>query len=148
MYPQRLSATQPTHALTLDNLYLLERYCRLVETRDAPEEQVLAYLKLANDTPAGRPSKARRSEHARACAQSLAVVLGWSGTEVTALAQAMLSNGIASSMADIDWLHRCRDASDATGLAATGLLAAAALNANSTNEQWRAVGEAVMAGQR
>jgi len=149
VFPQRLAGSPPAASgLSLHNLYLLERYCRFVETADAQEEKLLTYLELATPPTAGRDNKTSTAELSIRCATVLAPLLGWTASEVKILSDASLTDGIARSLADIDWLMRCRGASRATGLAATSLLAAGSLHADSTPAQWRVVGEAAMANQR
>ncbi|PBP67422.1 hypothetical protein B1F69_05530 [Pseudomonas syringae] len=125
--------------LSMNSLYLLDRYRNWRDNCGYPEETLLDYFKQANDTHRDNTQ----------CAARLASLTGWTSSEVLA-ANALLtgSDRIASSMHEVDWLSRMHSASDVTGLSARQLLSATDLTATSTASHWKSVGEAVIAANR
>ncbi|RMN14819.1 hypothetical protein ALQ65_01019 [Pseudomonas syringae pv. coriandricola] len=125
--------------LSMNSLYLLDRYRDWRDNCGYPEEALLEYFKQANDTPRDNTQ----------CAARLASLTGWTSSEVLA-ANALLtgSDRIASNMHEVDWLSRMHNASDVTGLSAKQLLSATDLTATSTASHWKSVGEAVIAANR
>ncbi len=125
--------------LSMNSLYLLDRYRNWRDNCGYPEETLLDYFKQANDTHRDNTQ----------CAARLASLTGWTSSEVLA-ANALLtgSDRIASSMHEVDWLTRMHSASDVTGLSARQLLSATDLTATSTASHWKSAGEAVIAANR
>ncbi|RMT37253.1 Tc toxin subunit A [Pseudomonas syringae] len=125
--------------LSMNSLYLLDRYRNWRDNCGYPEETLLDYFKQANDTHRDNTQ----------CAARLASLTGWTSSEVLA-ANALLtgSDRIASSMHEVDWLSRMHSASDVTGLSARQLLSATDLTATSTASHWKSAGEAVIAANR
>ena len=121
-------------SLSFKTLYLFDRFNHFLKTYQQPEESLLSYLKFADFF--GGETQAINGR--------LAQLLNWTTTEVTALTST-LSFGRAQTIKDIDWVMRCHDTCKATGLSASALLKAVALDNNSSAAQWKTVGEAVMA---
>jgi hypothetical protein len=59
-----------------------------------------------------------------------------------------LSRQKAATVAAVEWVYRCKQLCDASGLTANGLLAAVNLNPDSPFADWQAMGEAAMAASR
>lgn len=143
------SAAMP--ALTLANLYLLERYCQWVQTGGKPEDDLLAYFALANSEPhAGHPQQ---------CAQALAGLIGWTTAEIE-LTTTTLEGQVAKSMQQVDWVRRLHNGARETGLSAAALLLTTRLDSeveaaalkdsaapDSDIDHWNAVGQAIMAAR-
>ncbi|WP_258041229.1 Tc toxin subunit A [Pseudomonas syringae] len=125
--------------LSMNSLYLLDRYRNWRDNCGYPEETLLDYFKQANDTHRDNTQ----------CAARLASLTGWTSSEVLA-ANALLtgSDRIVTSMHEVDWLSRMHSASDVTGLSARQLLSATDLTATSTASHWKSAGEAVIAANR
>jgi len=119
--------------LTPHTLYLLERFSHCARHLSQSETPLLHYLQLANqqDSEAGAN-------------RLLANLLSWDSTEVSCLT-AQLPERRAKSMETVDWVMRCQACCQQTGLSASLLLKAAALNADSETVYWRTVGEALIA---
>nr|WP_297844377.1 Tc toxin subunit A [Pseudomonas sp.] len=129
--------TLPT-SLTLNALYLLNRYVPWVSKSAQPEDRLLDYLKLANQTAA------EPEEHTQRCASELADLIGWTVSEVKQAFQ-VLPTPVATSMAHVDWVLRVHNTSVESGLAVASLQGALDLTMASTAAEWQAVSEAVMA---
>ncbi|MEH6351088.1 Tc toxin subunit A [Pseudomonas sp. 3JA] len=129
-------ATGSTGTLTPQTLYLLERFSHCAHHQARSEEHLLHYLQLANqDTPQGTGEEANKL---------LASLLDWSTDEVSCLT-AHLEHKRAQSMEAVDWIMRCQACCQHTGLSASLLLKATALNNDSETSDWRTVGEALIA---
>ena len=129
-------ATSSTGTLTPQTLYLLERFSHCAQHQARSEEHLLHYLQLANqDTPQGAGEEANNL---------LASLLDWSTEEVSCLT-AHLEHKRAQSMEAVDWVMRCQACCQRTGLSASLLLKATALNSDSETSDWRTVGEALIA---
>jgi hypothetical protein len=134
----------PTLPIDLPTLYLLKAYDTLFNTLGKPEERLLGYLQQANAVISKRPGQRQRTVHAQTCNAALASLLGWSESEVGVLT-AQLPQHTAKTVAHIDWVRRAQALALETGLNATSLLQACALNADSPEADWQAVGQAAMA---
>ncbi|WP_124430108.1 Tc toxin subunit A [Pseudomonas sp. R2-37-08W] len=123
--------------LTPHTLYLIQQFNHCIERFGLTEGQILDYFGQANAQPnrAAQHNTEETSEH-------LARLFGWSASEITVFSS-QLNPPRITSMDRLDWLLRCRQASTATGLSATLLIAASQLETNSTFAQWKAVGEAL-----
>ena len=141
--PQWLGVAQ-IHPLTLGTLRLLKAYDTLFNTLGQPEERLLDYLEQANTAVSKRPGKRQLAVQAHTCNAGLASLLGWSESEVAVLT-AQLPQHTAKTVAHIDWVRRAQALALETGLNATSLLQACALNADSLEADWQAVGQAAMA---
>ncbi|WHS61087.1 Tc toxin subunit A [Pseudomonas sp. G2-4] len=129
-------AADSTGTLTPQTLYLLERFSHCAHHQARSEEHLLHYLQLANqDTPQGSGEEANKL---------LASLLDWSTDEVSCLT-AQLEHKRAQSMEAVDWVMRCQTCCQCTGLSASLLLKATALNSDSETSDWRTVGEALIA---
>ena len=120
--------------LSFKTLYLFNRFNHFLIAYQQPEEGLLSYLEFANGF--GREAQTVNGR--------LAQLMNWTTTEVTAFTSKLIS-GRAQTMRDIDWVMRCHDTCKASGLSATALLKAVNLNNDSPVNQWKAVGEAIMA---
>ncbi|MBD8612781.1 hypothetical protein IFT69_03535 [Pseudomonas putida] len=129
---------------TLHTLHLLKAYESLFNTLGQPEERLLGYLELANTTVSKRPGKRQLATQAEHCNAAAASLLGWNVDDVAALT-ATLPQGIAKTVAHLDWLRRAQAIALQTGLNGATLLQACALNADSPEADWQAVGQAAMA---
>lgn len=141
--PAWLGTPSGNSALSLASLYLLQRYADWADLLGKSEHDVLGYFALANS--AATPTL--QTAHADRCASDLASLLGWS-TDAVKSATARLPDGVAKSMAQVDWLLRLQALTQQTGLSTSTLLAACNLTTASTEQAWQAVGDAVMAASR
>ncbi|MGF6286983.1 Tc toxin subunit A [Pseudomonas silensiensis] len=132
-HPEWLETANTQLKLTLSSLYLLDRFNHCMSTHQHPEESLLSYLGLANSTADTTTTNS-----------FLAKLLGWTPTEVSVVT-ATLASRKAKTMKDVDWVMRCHATCKTTGLSATSLLGATALNNASASDAWKKVGEAVMA---
>jgi len=121
-------------SLSFKTLYLFDRFNHFLIAYQQPEESLLSYLEFANN----------RARETQAVNSRLAQLMNWTTTEVTVFTSKLMSRR-AQTIKDIDWVMRCHNACKATGLSATALLKAVALQNDSPADQWKAVGEAVMA---
>jgi hypothetical protein len=124
--------------LTLHNVFLMQQFKHCIDRYGVSEEQLLDYLKHANNAPATPDAEANKQ---------LAQLLGWSASEIEALSQSLQPKRI-TSIERLDWILRCRQASADTGLSAKQLLDLCRLNNQSKFEEWQAVGEAVTSTQQ
>ena len=132
--PKWLPSKSPG-TLTPNTLYLLERFSHCARHHARSEENLLHYLHLAN----------QRTQDPEEDANSLlARLLDWSTDEVSCLT-AQLQHKRATSMEAVDWVMRCQAYCKNTGLSASLLLRATALNADSATSDWKTVGEALIA---
>jgi hypothetical protein len=128
-------ASKSSGTLTPHTLYLLERFSHCTRHHAQSEESLLHYLHLANQRTQDPEEDANRL---------LARLLGWSTDEVSCLT-AQLQHERATSMEAVDWVMRCQACCKSTGLSASLLLKANALNADSATTDWKTVGEALIA---
>jgi hypothetical protein len=129
---------------TLHTLHLLKAYESLFNTLGQPEERLLGYLELANTAVSKRPGKRQLATQVEHCNAAAASLLGWNVDDVAVLT-ATLPQGIAKTVAHLDWLRRAQAIALQTGLNGATLLQACALNADSPEADWQAVGQAAMA---
>ncbi|WP_296252971.1 Tc toxin subunit A [Pseudomonas sp. UBA4194] len=129
---------------SLHSLHLLKSYDTLFNTLGQPEERLLDYLEQANTSVSKRPGKRQLALQSQACNADLASLLGWSETEVAVLT-ALLPQGIAKTVAHVDWLRRAQALALETGLSTATLVQACALTADSPEADWQAVGQAAIA---
>jgi hypothetical protein len=122
--------------LTLKTLFGFDRYNLWVKQAQFPEERLLDYFRAANAAGAD----------ANKCAALLAQLIGWSAGEVKVVTASL--NGVAKSMADVDWARRVQATCTESGLSATAVLQATKLTADSPSHDWQFVGEAAMAANR
>ncbi|MHC8322396.1 Tc toxin subunit A [Pseudomonas sp. GB2N2] len=136
--PTWLASNNP-ETLTPQTFYLLERFSHCVRHQTQSEDNLLHYLRLANqDSSRFSETKANGL---------LAKLLNWSSEEVSSLT-AILGNKCATTMEDVDWVMRCQDCCMRTGLSASLLLKATALTTDSPAPDWKAVGEALIAARQ
>ncbi len=134
-HPTRL-ASNSSGTLTPQTLYLLERFNYCARHQAQSEENLLHYLQLANqDLP---------QHSAETVNGLLAHLLGWSTEQVSCLT-ALLTPKRATTMQAVDWVMRCQACCLSTGLSANQLLKAAALNSDSLTQDWKIVGEGLIA---
>ena len=129
---------------TLSDLYLLERFSHWFHSQSQPEDSLLSYFTCANPPKVQLKNKALRQLASETANAALAHLLEWSEAEISTLTD-ILPDKRASSMAHVDWVRRCQAACQASGLSATALLQATDLTDTSSLEDWKAVGQAVMA---
>jgi hypothetical protein len=132
-HPDWLETPGSQLELTLSSLYLLDRFNHCLSIHQLPEERLLSYLELANSNASTTDVNS-----------FLASLLSWTAAEVTVLTM-RLDHQQARTIKDVDWLMRCQATCKATGLSSAALLKAAALNSQSPTDDWKKVGEAVMA---
>ncbi|XXE81821.1 hypothetical protein J3P75_10460 [Pseudomonas sp. R1-1] len=128
----------------LCDLYLLERFSHWFHSQSQPEDSLLSYFTCANPPKVQLKNKALRQLASETANAALACLLEWSEAEISTLTD-ILPDKRASSMAHVDWVRRCQAACQASGLSATALLQATDLTDTSSLEDWKAVGQAVMA---
>ncbi|MFJ2465336.1 Tc toxin subunit A [Pseudomonas sp. NPDC087615] len=128
----------------LCDLYLLERFSQWFHSQSQSEDSVLSYFSGANPAKAQLKNKALRTLASETANAALARLLEWSEMEVTTLTST-LPDERASSMAQVDWVRRCQATCQASGLSAKALLQATGLTETSLLNDWKIVGDAVMA---
>ncbi|MBF6035742.1 hypothetical protein H8F23_21050 [Pseudomonas sp. P155] len=124
----------------LSDLYLLERFSHWFHSQSQSEDSVLSYFSCANPAKAQLKNKTLRKLASETANAALARLLDWSETEIATLT-ITLPGERASSMAEVDWVRRCQ----ASGLSAKALLQATGLTDASALDDWKTVGDAVMA---
>lgn len=139
LHPQWLSndqAVSPVLTLTLNTLYLLQRFEHCLSTYGLAEDTLLAYLEQANAESVTPTTSAPKHQ--------LAALLKWTPTDVGLLAERLPYKQV-QTLADLDWIMRCHQVAQLTGLSAEALLKAADLPATFINDDWKHVGTALMA---
>lgn len=134
------SSSEPS----LSDLYLFERFSHWFHHQSQSEDSLLSYFSLANPPAPKLKNKALRKAVSESANSALARLLEWSEAQVAALTDT-LSEKRARSMAEVEWVRRCQAICRASGLSATALLRATALNDQSTLDAWKFVGDAVTA---
>ncbi|NHB95611.1 Tc toxin subunit A [Photorhabdus stackebrandtii] len=130
-------------ALSLDEIFLLNRYQDLLENAKQREDKIQEYFTFANN--GSLPQKAE-DDSSYKCAQLLTEILGWDPDEIyLACEKAGLEKKRAITLSQIDWLRRLQQLSVKTNLSIEPLLDAGALVVNSDFEVFQSIGEAVMA---
>ncbi|WP_223459580.1 Tc toxin subunit A [Pseudomonas sp. GL-RE-19] len=129
---------------SLADLYLFERLSHWLHAQRQSEDSVLSYFPLANPAPKKLQNKALRQVAAETANGALARLLEWPEKEIEVLT-GTLEKKRACSMAQVDWVRRCQAVCQASGLSAKALLQATELHDQSTLDDWKAVGDAVMA---
>lgn len=143
LYPHWLS---PDHTaasllkLTLNTLYLLQRFAHCLNTYGLSQDSVLAYLQCANSSA----DEGSTVTDDGACTAQLAALLKWDVDEINLLVEYLPAKQV-KTLADLDWLLRCHEAVRLTGLSAGALLKATDLHATLMNEDWQHVGSALFA---
>ncbi|RFD23925.1 toxin [Pseudomonas sp. GL93] len=143
LHPHWLS---PDHAaasllkLTLNTLYLLQRFAHCLNTYGLAQDSVLAYLQCANSSS----DEGSTVTDDGACTAQLAALLQWDADEIGLLVEYLPAKQV-KTLADLDWLLRCHEAVRLTGLSARALLKATDLHATLMNEDWQHVGSALFA---
>ncbi len=127
-----------TLPLSLNSLYLLDRYRHWRDRCGHPEALLLDYLRRANNNATVEQSAAL-----------LALLIGWSSSEVQSASTILTTRtGVAMSTHEVDWLNRMHSVSETTGLTARQLLDATGLTPLSAADKWKTVGEAIMSSSR
>jgi Salmonella virulence plasmid 28.1kDa A protein len=137
-YPH--SSSEPA----LADLYLFERFSHWLHAQSQSEDTVLSYFSLANPPKAKLKNKALRQVANETANSALARLLDWPEKEVEVLT-GILPEKRACSMVQVDWVRRCQAICQASGLSAKSLLQATDLHDQSSLDDWKAVGDAVMA---
>jgi len=130
----------------LAELYLLERFSHWLHAQQQPEDSVLSYFSLANPAKSKLKNKSLRRIASETANGALARLLEWPEQEIEILT-ATLAEGRACSLAQVDWVRRCHATCLASGLSAKALLQATELNDQSSLEDWKLLGDAVMASR-
>lgn len=131
-HPAWLASNGP-EILTPQSLYLLERFSHCARHHTQSEDNLLHYLRLANQDS---------TEFSEANGL-LASLLNWNTEELGSLT-AVLERKHATTMEEVDWILRCQACCKSTGLSASLLLKATALTDASPTADWEAVGEALI----
>ncbi|NHB60454.1 Tc toxin subunit A [Photorhabdus sp. RW14-46] len=130
-------------ALSLDEIFLLNRYQNSLENAKQNEDKVQEYFTFANSEIL---PKTEEDDNNYKCAQLLAEILDWSPDEIyLACDKGGLERKRAMTLSQIDWIRRLQQFSVKTHLSVEPLLGAAALDVNSDFEAFQSIGEAVMA---
>ncbi|MGF6396845.1 hypothetical protein ABH905_000511 [Pseudomonas frederiksbergensis] len=138
----RFLASNNSGTLTLQTLYLLERFSLCARRQAQSEDTLLHYLRLTNEDD--EADKTTSTPSKKDVNGLLAHLLNWTTDEVSCLT-AQLPSKRAGSMEEVDWVMRCQACCESTGLSANILLKATDLTADSETSDWKAVGEAVVA---
>ncbi|AZF06451.1 Tc toxin subunit A [Pseudomonas sp. R5-89-07] len=123
--------------LTPHTLCLMQQFKHCIDRLGMTEEHMLDYFRQANTPPDSAAQNTSDEINAH-----LARLCGWSASEIDVFSSQLKPPRI-TSMDRLDWLMRCRQASTATGLSASLLIAASQLKTDSTFAQWKAVGDAL-----
>lgn len=125
--------------LTLSTLYLFQRFNHFSLQYGADHDTLLTYLNQANpqDLPADSTSLNAHTH------RQLSEIMDWSPTEVEWLIQRLPEKRVRS-LAELDWLMRCHDATKATGLSARTMLLATGLTSTFSSDDWNHVGIAAL----
>lgn len=128
---------QTVHAVTLRTMYMLSRYHALLVQigGNGTEDDVLAYLQAAN---AAQPPDERDA------ANTLAALLGWESSEVSAAWSVL--GGIATTAPQLFIVLSLQQAERQIGLTVNQQQQAFRLNRDSRYDLWEAVGQASVAG--
>lgn len=130
-------------SLSLDEIFLLNRYQDLLENAKQNEDKIQEYFTFANSETL---SKTEEDDTHYKCAQLLAEILDWDPDEIyLACEKAGLEKKRAMTLSQIDWIRRLQQLSVKTNLSVEPLLGAGVLNVNSDFEAFQSIGEAVMA---
>lgn len=122
--------------LTPHTLYLLDRFSTCTRHHVQAETRLLNYFEQAN-----RQSDVVAINNSNT---SLAELLNWTIEEVSTLT-ADLPHQRARSMEEVDWVIRCKNCCEETGLSVNNLKLAALLNTEKPAADWKTVGEALIA---
>ena len=137
LHPQWLSRDYAPGAmlkLTLSTVYLLQRFAQCLDTYGLSQETLLTYLQHAN-----APAPANTQSHTH-----LASLLDWTPGEINSLVDRLPGKRVLT-LADLDWIIRCREIAKRTGLSAAVLLKAVDLNSDFTTQDWTQTGAALVA---
>lgn len=129
---------------SLADLYLFERFSHWFHAQSQSEDTLLSYFSLANPPKPKLKNKALRQIASETANSALARLLEWPEKEIAVLTDT-LTEKRACSMAQVDWIRRCQATCQASGLSAKALLQATELNDQSPLDDWKTVGDAVMA---
>ncbi|MDQ0982182.1 Tc toxin subunit A [Pseudomonas synxantha] len=121
--------------LNLGTLYLLQRFRDCCDTYGLAQDSLLAYFQSANSN-GPQPLDTRLSQW-----------LGWDEKELRVLTET-LPTGAVKSMDQLDWIMRCRQACTITRLSSQTLLNTSELDNASDFNQWKLVGEAIIAAHQ
>ena len=125
--------------LTLSTLYLFQRFNYLSLHYGADYDTLLNYLNHANPQVLPADSTSLNAQTHR----QLSEIMGWSLAEVELLTHRLPENRVRS-IAELDWLMRCHDATKATGLSAKAVLLATGLTSSFSSDDWKHVGIAAL----
>ena len=123
-------------ALTPHTLYLLDRFSTCTRHHVQAETRFLKYLEQTNS-----PLDAMALLNFNI---TLTELLDWTIEEVSALT-ADLPHHCARSIEEVDWVIRCKNGCNETGLSMNNLKLAASLNTEKPAADWKIVGEALVA---
>ncbi|WP_118986009.1 Tc toxin subunit A [Photorhabdus sp. CRCIA-P01] len=130
-------------SLSLDEIFLLNRYQDLLENAKQNEDKIQEYFTFANSEIL---PKREEDDNNYKCAQLLAEILDWDTDEIyLACEKGGLERKRAMTLSQIDWIRRLQQFSVKTNLSVEPLLGAGALDVNSDFEAFQSIGEAVMA---
>lgn len=129
--------------ITLQHLYYLSLYARVIKVAQHPPEKLLHYLKLVNDPElfahddGSGPSEDQLRLVRDGAAGKLAELLGWSAREILTVAQSINEQGIVFNLVESDKLLRCYALCRTTGLNVQALLDLGALTLHSPDSAYR-----------
>lgn len=136
--PHWLDSDNSTTALvelSLGTLYLLQRFRDFCDTYGLAQDSLLEYFQSAN------------SNGAHTLDTRLSQWLGWDEKELRVLTDTLPERRV-TSMDQLDWIMRCRQACTITRLSCQTLLDASELDNTSDFNQWKRVGEAIVAAHQ
>jgi len=145
--PTWLGLPNDVSHLTLASLYYLERYCHLLDMLGKAEAEWLGYLALANPPEDLTKTDAQLAVTNQSAHTALAQLLGWQPGEVKTLCDT-LPDGRATQWLQMEWVYRCQQVCQATGLGAASVLLCAGVSSYSNSTSWLPLGEALMAVSR
>ncbi|WP_243465154.1 hypothetical protein [Photorhabdus temperata] len=130
-------------SLSLDEIFLLNRYQDLLENAKQNEDKIQEYFTFANNETS---PQAEEGDNNYKCAQLLAEILDWDPDEIyLACEKGGLEKTRVMTLSQIDWIRRLQQLSVKTNLSVEPLLGAGALDVNSGFEAFQSMGEAIMA---
>jgi hypothetical protein len=131
--------------ISLQTIYYLSLYARIVKIAQQPAEKLLHYLMLVNDPELFVSDPPPTEDQLRlvrdGAAGKLADFLGWGASEILEVAQSINDYGIVTSIVEFDKLLRCYELCRQTGLNARALLQLGELTLQSPDEQYRAAAQ-------
>ena len=129
--------------LTFSTLYLFTQFNKCINVYGLTQDILLGFFETSNPKGiTGKSSALSSSTNAL-----LGAMFNWDSREIEQLVNRLETKRVRS-MVELDWLMRCHETANTTGLSAKVLLTATDLHAEIANDDWGLVGKAVIATQK